>query len=65
MKIRLKYALFSHFNEKMFCFVCFFVAYYLPKTYHKPLPIYKHPPPKKKKKKENTEKKDINKETSQ
>ena len=48
--------LFFHFNEKMFCFVCFFVAYCLPKTYHKPLPIYMHSPPKKKRKRKKTPK---------
>ena len=36
----------------LFCFVCFFISYCLPKTYHKPLPIYigLHSPPKKKEK---------------
>ena len=58
---------FFHFNEKMFCFVCFFrrllPTQNLPQTSAN---LYAFPPPKKKrKKKENTKKKDINKETSQ
>ena len=57
---------FFHFNEKMFCFVCFFRRLLptknLPQTSAN---LYAFPPQKKKKKKENTKKKDINKETSQ
>ena len=37
--------------RKCFVLFVFFVAYCLPKTYHKPLPIYMHSPPKKKKRK--------------
>ena len=57
---------FFHFNEKMFCFVCFFrrllPTQNLPQTSAN---LYAFPPQKKRKKKENTKKKDINKETSQ
>ena len=35
--------------RKCFVLFVFFVAYCLPKTYHKPLPIYIHPPKKKEK----------------
>ena len=56
---------FFHFNETMFCFVCFFrrllPTQNLPQTSAN---LYASPP-KKKKKKENTKKKGINKEASQ
>ena len=48
--------------RKCFVLFVFFVAYCLPKTYHKPLPIYMHSLPPKKKEKERKHQKERHKQ---